>query len=166
MTTRDSGVIDLDAICQRPTASPVRDLTPPDLFSVAPPAPDLEEESASLPKKLTRLPAKVFIAGGVFALLVVAVATITVKSSASAEPKKTAARAPTTNVAPPPPRPAEPPPVAAAPIHVPPPPVTGAVADKPPPRATSALMKPRRQAPAAPAGPKMMKVQSTGVAAR
>ncbi|MBS2020189.1 MAG: hypothetical protein JST00_45440 [Deltaproteobacteria bacterium] len=176
-----SEIVDLQEICARPTAKPARDLTPPDLRSMCGFTTDLtgddEERPLPLPRwkqPRTRLAAigiaSVFLAG----LAIVGV--VSVRGGASHAPARTALAAKVP--APSSPTPAvvaatqtaqaskaspitEPPPPASN-VKLPPPPTTGAspVANAPPPRA----YRPVAQAKPATAGPKMTKVQSTGVA--
>ena len=166
MTSEDSEVVDLYAICARASASPAGDLRPPDLCSIASPyTTDIAHDDAepTLTGMLRKPRIRLALAGA--ALLIGLVIGL---GSGSSTPRKavTASAAP----AAPPPPPAEtveaPPalPVAAA-IKLPPPPTTGAPATPaPPPRAVA-----MRKAPAAPvaaAGPKMTKIRSDGSAVR
>jgi hypothetical protein len=173
VSREDSGVIDLFAICARASASPAGDLRPPDLYSVAPPLADASDDAdhhalARLFAKRSRT--KVAIAAGAAALLVIGIIVVSV-SGGRAEaaqanvPKRVQPTAPVAlpNAAleaptSPPPRPA------AVVTQLPAPPTTGAplIAKAPPRQAQPGVAKTR--APAPPAGPKMTKVQSGGVA--
>lgn len=168
----DSGVIDLFAICQRASATPARDLTPPDLFSVAPPAFSVDvsddDDSGLLVNPFAKKPRKKLALIALGAALFVGVIAFVSISAGGASPAKASASGraePATQVVPaPPPAAVQPPPpvVAAIPVRLPPPPTTGApAAEKAPPRPQSSILtKPR--APAT-NGPKMTKVQSGGV---
>lgn len=186
-TGDDQGLIDLDAICARPSARPAQDLTPPDLRSLAPSAftTDLDAVadtgiSRIIPMRGLDAKAKkrlAFVAGGTALLAMLGIGIVVATSgSATANARQPAslAKMPPANAAaaePPPAAITAPPPavIAAAPpptsnTPLPPPPTTGAAeGPKPPPRAFRPVMAAK---PAAPAGPKMIKVQSTGVPAR
>lgn len=167
----DSEVVDLFAICARPSASPAGDLRPPDLFSVAPPAvtTDIGDEGddtlARLFAKKSR--AKLALAGGAAALLCIGLVIVGV-TSGSAEPTKArvAAQLPAAAPLPLPPAavevPAAPAPQRAA-IPLPAPPTTGAPLPEKPPQRVAQASPAKARAPAA-GGPKMTKVQSGGVA--
>lgn len=182
--TDRSEVVDLGEICARPTERPVRDLTPPDLRSMGALTTDLVgDESLAKPRReLARRGARTKLAlVGVASAVVAVLAIVTVfkvrgaSASTSRQPTTVAAAA----KAPAPPAktesaPAAPPVVvAAAPvappasnIKLPPPPTTGATqSNTPPPRAAFRSSMQAKPAPAS-AGPKMTKVQSTGVAGR
>lgn len=173
MSREDSGVIDLFAICARPSASPAGDLRPPDLFSVAPPAfttdivdDDADAALASVFAKKSRT--KLALAAGAAVVLVVGLVFVTA-SGASAEPAKASAGRQLPPAAPTPlPDPAVlAPPAPPAPrtmaSQLPAPPTTGApVLAKAPPRVQPAAAVKARAA--ASGGPKMTKVQSGGVA--
>ncbi len=167
MTSEDSEVVDLYAICARASASPAGDLRPPDLSRIAPPCTtDISadgDRDPTLTGMLRKPRIRLALAGAAGALLLLGL--LIGLGSSSAPPRKavTASAAP---AAPPPP--AEtveaPPALLAAPIKLPPPPTTGAPATPAPPSRAVAM----RKAPAAPvaAGPKMTKIRSDGSAVR
>jgi hypothetical protein len=168
VSSDDSEVIDLYAICARASARPAGDLRPPDLLSLAPPVTtDLPGEhtlNRIIPPQ-SRM--KIALAGGAAFLLVLGVVVVSV-SSASAQPAKatTAQQVPAAAELPLPAAaveaPAPPPPEAAA-KALPAPPTTGApVVAKAPARTQPVAMRPRALTPTS-AGPKMTKIQSTGV---
>lgn len=172
MSHDDSEVIDLDAICARASAKPAGDLTPPDLFSVAPPAftTDISEDGdagvfAGLFAKKTR--GKLTVAAAVAALLVVSLVFVGVGGGSARPPKASATKQL------PPEAPAPLPDPVAAPVvtpevtsQLPAPPTTGAPAvAKAPPRFVPPATAMKARAPAS-GGPKMTKVQSTGIASR
>ena len=166
MTSEDSEVVDLYAICARAPASPAGDLRPPDLFSIAPPyTRDIAagaDGEPTLTSMLKRPRVRVALAGAAGIALLMGL----VVGVRSAAPQ---AREASVVAAAPPPPPAEPEeaPVslpAAAAVKLPPPPTTGApAAASPPPRAVA-----MRKAPAAavPVGPKMTKIRSDGSVVR
>lgn len=173
MTYEDSEVIDLDAICARASAKPAGDLTPPDLFSVAPPAytTDIAEGAADdsifagVFAKNSR--GKLAVAAGVAALLAIGIVSVSVSGASARSPKASA-----TKLLPPPAPAPLPDPVEAKVVtsaiasQLPAPPTTGAPVNvKAPPRFAPPATAMKARAPAA-AGPKMTKVQSTGVASR
>jgi len=166
VTSEDSEVVDLYAICARASASPAGDLRPPDLFSIAPPCTtDITSGGDSEPTltgMLKKPRMRLALAGAAGAMLLIGLAIGL--SSSSPPPRK-----PVTASAAAPPPPAEtvetPPALLAAPIKLPPPPTTGAPATPaPPPRAVA--MRKAPAAPAAAAGPKMTKIRSDGTAVR
>ena len=153
--------VDLDALCARPSTTPTRDLTPPNLLSIAPP---MEEPLGEVTRahrilgfvqKTSRRQRLLAAAGG--ALVFLGLVTL-LAASGNAE-AKTALKAPIAALpianaleAPPPPT---------AEIKLPPPPTTGAAGSPKAPPMRMGAAKPR--VVAAPSGPKMTKIQSTGV---
>lgn len=179
--TDRSEVVDLGAICARPTERPVRDLTPPDLRSMGALTTDLvDDESLAKPRRqLARRGARAKLAlVGVASAVIAVLAIVTVfkvrGASASTSRRPTTVAAAAKAPAPPAKTETAPPVVAVAAavappasnIKLPPPPTTGATQSvSPPPRAafrSSIQAKPS----SASAGPKMTKIQSTGVAGR
>ena len=171
----DSGVIDLFAICARASATPARDMSPPDLFSVAPLTTDVagDDDDDLLANPFAKRPRrKIGIIAGAVALVAVAIVFVSV-SGGSAEAAKASAAGrpePTTHVVVPAaaPSPAAPqaPVASGVAVALPPPPTTGApVTEKAPPRPQQPSILTKPKAPAG-GGPKMTKVQSGGVPAR
>ena len=148
-------------------------MTPPDLFSVAPPAftTDLSDDDDSMASPFAAKASRKkigIIAGACATMLFLGIVVVSLTGgSAEASTKAAAGRADLAAAAAPlPPVPPvavqAPPPVASPAINLPPPPTTGAASSPKPPAAKPAVLsKPR---PAAPSGPKLQKVQSGGVA--
>jgi hypothetical protein len=171
----DSGVIDLFALCQRASATPARDMTPPDVFSMPPPAftTDVSDDDDSLANPFAKPSRKKLgiIAAAGAGLLLIGIVFASV-SGGSAEPTTKASAAGRIDPASvaaaltvPPVAVQAPTPVPSASINLPPPPTTGAAISPKPPAARAqpaVLSKPR---PAVASGPKLVKVQSGGVAA-
>lgn len=180
MSGSDSGVIDLFAIHKQaseapPAPSPLASAPPPafttDLLSVPKSGPDLGIDDDENPFADTRNKKKpvYFALAGAGALLVIGVAIAAF--SGGSEPAKTAAAAQKPAVTAEPAPPSPPPPVATAEpsppaTATPAAPSTGAVASNtkaPPARNNGAA---RKAAPKKISGPKLEKVQSTGVPAK
>jgi hypothetical protein len=168
VSSEDSEVVDLYAICARASASPAGDLRPPDLFSIAPPyTTDIAtggDGEPTLTGMLRKPRIRLALAGAAGVLLLVGL--VIGLSSGGAPPRKavTASAAP----AAPPPPPAETveaPVLPAVAIKLPPPPTTGAPASPAPPPRAVAMRKPTA-APVVAAGPKMTKIRSDGTAVR
>lgn len=168
MSSVDSEVVDLYAICARATASPVGDLRPPDLLAAPAYTTDIatgDDDDVTLGGMLKKPRIRLALGGIAGALLLVGL--VIGLGSSEAPAARRAVTASITQAAPPPPTEtaeAPPPSLAAASMKLPPPPTTGAPASPAPPRAV-AMRKPTA-APAAPAGPKMTKIRSDGTAVR
>jgi len=168
VTSEDSEVVDLYAICARAPASPAGDLRPPDLFSIAPPyTTDIvagADGEQTLTRILKRPRVRVALAGAAGVALLIGL-VIGVRSAAP--PARKALTASVVAAAPPPaaePEEAPAPLPAAAAMKLPPPPTTGApAAASPPPRPVAMRKAP---AAAAPVGPKMTKIRSDGSVVR
>ena len=169
VSSEDSEVVDLYAICARASASPVGDLRPPDLLAAPAYTTDIgagDDGEVTLGGMLKKPRIRLALGGVAGALLLIGVVIGLGSSKAPASRK--AVTASITQAAPPPPPEtveAPPPSLAAASMKLPPPPTTGAPASPPAPPRAVAMRKPAA-APAAPAGPKMTKIRSDGTAVR
>ena len=165
VSSEESEVADLDAICAMASASPAGDLRPPDLLVAPAYTSDIGLGGDAEPSMLRKPRIRLALGVGAGALLVIGL--VIGLRRGGAEPARRSVAAAAAPAAPPPPDVVEAPPEAPLPVaaKLPPPPTTGAPASPPPPPRSAPALAMRKSTPA-PAGPTMIKIRSDGTAAR